>query len=350
MHAYRIFTRRSFTPRGSVIDLERAARPVRVPGGASAAVGAGQLRDAASTAPSPSTGVSGASAPLRTGWSSGSCGNWPTSCWSGPEPSGGELRRGAHRHRGAGDAGVGVGDAAGRRRSPSCRRAPTSTRRSRLFTDTGWPPIVSRHRRRPGAGPCFADAGARIVTPATAQSPATGCRRPRAISDLRRVLCEGGPSLFGQLTADDAVDEVCLTTAPRARRRNRRSRRHRAGGPDHRDDSRAHPHRHRRHRPHPDGCGRPGRRRNLAGWSPCADRLLLAWFSWCAARAEPDRPTGRTWRSNARAAAANPPRPRPRTADAPRPVCRPKTDLAWRDCTQSIARRPGRWGRGARRV
>jgi 5-amino-6-(5-phosphoribosylamino)uracil reductase len=28
------------------------------------------------------------------------------------------------------------------------------------------------------------------------------------------VLCEGGPSLFGELVAADAVDELCLTVAP----------------------------------------------------------------------------------------------------------------------------------------
>ena len=31
---------------------------------------------------------------------------------------------------------------------------------------------------------------------------------------LARVLCEGGPRLFGALTAADLVDEVCLTVAP----------------------------------------------------------------------------------------------------------------------------------------
>lgn len=37
-----------------------------------------------------------------------------------------------------------------------------------------------------------------------------------ALSDrgLRRVLCEGGPSLHGDLVALDLVDEVCLTIAP----------------------------------------------------------------------------------------------------------------------------------------
>ncbi len=38
----------------------------------------------------------------------------------------------------------------------------------------------------------------------------------RALSarKLRRVLCEGGPSLFGQLIEDNAVDELCITTSP----------------------------------------------------------------------------------------------------------------------------------------
>ena len=31
---------------------------------------------------------------------------------------------------------------------------------------------------------------------------------------LHRVLCEGGPGLFGALIAADAVDELCLTVAP----------------------------------------------------------------------------------------------------------------------------------------
>ena len=31
---------------------------------------------------------------------------------------------------------------------------------------------------------------------------------------LRQLLCEGGPVLFGTLTAADLVDEVCLTVAP----------------------------------------------------------------------------------------------------------------------------------------
>jgi riboflavin biosynthesis pyrimidine reductase len=42
---------------------------------------------------------------------------------------------------------------------------------------------------------------------------------PGALEQLRargltRILCEGGPSLFGSLLAVDAVDELCLTVAP----------------------------------------------------------------------------------------------------------------------------------------
>ncbi|NUS95112.1 MAG: pyrimidine reductase family protein [Nocardia sp.] len=35
-----------------------------------------------------------------------------------------------------------------------------------------------------------------------------------AARGLRRVLCEGGPQLFGSLAAEGAIDELCLTTAP----------------------------------------------------------------------------------------------------------------------------------------
>jgi len=35
-----------------------------------------------------------------------------------------------------------------------------------------------------------------------------------ASRNLCRILCEGGPTLFGQLFAAGAVDEVCLTLSP----------------------------------------------------------------------------------------------------------------------------------------
>jgi riboflavin biosynthesis pyrimidine reductase len=35
-----------------------------------------------------------------------------------------------------------------------------------------------------------------------------------ACRGLHRVHCEGGPALFGELVAADAIDELCLTVAP----------------------------------------------------------------------------------------------------------------------------------------
>jgi riboflavin biosynthesis pyrimidine reductase len=84
---------------------------------------------------------------------------------------------------------------------------------ARLFTDTAVPPIVltldsapADRRRR------LADAGADVaeldrLTP----DALLGALAERG---LHRVLCEGGPSLFGQLLAADAVDELCLTLSP----------------------------------------------------------------------------------------------------------------------------------------
>jgi riboflavin biosynthesis pyrimidine reductase len=84
---------------------------------------------------------------------------------------------------------------------------------AKLFTDTVVPPLVltldtaPAERRR-----ALAAAGAEVVP------------LPRLTPDvllaelgrrgLNRVLCEGGPSLLGDLQAADAVDELCLTVSP----------------------------------------------------------------------------------------------------------------------------------------
>jgi riboflavin biosynthesis pyrimidine reductase len=84
---------------------------------------------------------------------------------------------------------------------------------ARLFTDTRVPPLVltleSAPRERRDR---LAAAGGEVVA------------LPRLTPDvvlaelgrrgLHRVLCEGGPALFGDLQAADAVDELCLTLAP----------------------------------------------------------------------------------------------------------------------------------------
>jgi riboflavin-specific deaminase-like protein len=60
----------------------------------------------------------------------------------------------------------------------------------------------------------LADAGADVVV---AGEDAVDPHRMLAALDergLRRVACEGGPTLFGTLIAADLVDELCLTMAP----------------------------------------------------------------------------------------------------------------------------------------
>ncbi|MFC4602785.1 pyrimidine reductase family protein [Rhodococcus kronopolitis] len=87
--------------------------------------------------------------------------------------------------------------------------------RSRLLTDTAVAPLILTCGAAPtenrdalaGAGARVLELGDRAVSTAAILDALDGL-------GLRRVLCEGGPTLFGQLLADDAVDELCLTTSP----------------------------------------------------------------------------------------------------------------------------------------
>jgi riboflavin biosynthesis pyrimidine reductase len=84
---------------------------------------------------------------------------------------------------------------------------------SRLFSDTRVPPIVltltsaPRNRRER-----LAAAGGDVV--ALERLTPDLVLAELARRGLHRVLCEGGPTLFGDLVAADAVDELCLTVAP----------------------------------------------------------------------------------------------------------------------------------------
>lgn len=84
---------------------------------------------------------------------------------------------------------------------------------SRLFTDTAVAPIVltldsapTRRRER------LAAAGADVAVLASL-TPADVLAE-LARRGLQRVLCEGGPTVLGDLVAADAVDELCLTVSP----------------------------------------------------------------------------------------------------------------------------------------
>jgi riboflavin biosynthesis pyrimidine reductase len=84
---------------------------------------------------------------------------------------------------------------------------------SPLFTDTRVPPIVltgsaaSQERRN-----ALTAAGADVVVLDPLSPEALLGELGRR--GLHRVLCEGGPRLFGDLVAAALVDELCLTVAP----------------------------------------------------------------------------------------------------------------------------------------
>ncbi|WP_219415425.1 pyrimidine reductase family protein [Pseudonocardia nigra] len=84
---------------------------------------------------------------------------------------------------------------------------------SRLFTDTAVPPIVltldsapAQRRER------IAEAGGEVVVLERLTPDLVLGELARR--GLHRVLCEGGPTLLGELVAADAVDELCLTVTP----------------------------------------------------------------------------------------------------------------------------------------
>lgn len=89
---------------------------------------------------------------------------------------------------------------------------------SRLFTDTAVAPLVLVAADAPDrARKDLAAAGAEVVDVSADDPAATD---PDAIvaalahRGLGRVLCEGGPALFGALLAAGRVDELCLSLAP----------------------------------------------------------------------------------------------------------------------------------------
>ena len=84
---------------------------------------------------------------------------------------------------------------------------------SRLFTDTRVPPIVlTLASAPPERRERLAAAGGDVV--ALDRLTPDLVLAELARRGLHHVLCEGGPRLFGELVAADAVDELCLTIAP----------------------------------------------------------------------------------------------------------------------------------------
>ncbi|OCB17564.1 hypothetical protein A5674_11560 [Mycobacterium malmoense] len=85
---------------------------------------------------------------------------------------------------------------------------------SRLLTETGRPPIVvtcagaAAARDEPGDRRQVLVAGEDSVD----VSRAVALLRARG---MHRILCEGGPTVLDELVEADAVDEICVTLAPK---------------------------------------------------------------------------------------------------------------------------------------
>lgn len=83
-----------------------------------------------------------------------------------------------------------------------------------LFTDTSVPPLILTTAAAPDANRRrLAAAGAEVVALPGERLSADTVLGELGGRGLHRVLCEGGPHLFGDLLAADAVDELCLTVS-----------------------------------------------------------------------------------------------------------------------------------------
>ncbi|CRK55905.1 5-amino-6-(5-phosphoribosylamino)uracil reductase homolog [Alloactinosynnema sp. L-07] len=86
---------------------------------------------------------------------------------------------------------------------------------SPLLTDTLVPPIVVTTESAPTTRrAALVDAGADVVVAGDDRVDLAAALAALSDRGLRRVSCEGGPTLFGDLIAADLVDQLCLTVAP----------------------------------------------------------------------------------------------------------------------------------------
>lgn len=95
--------------------------------------------------------------------------------------------------------------------SGSCSIGPDSP----LLTDTVAPPVVvTTGRSDPAARDELRAAGADVVLAGDDELDVRAALAGLDRLGLRRIDCEGGPSLFASLVAADAVDQLCLTVSP----------------------------------------------------------------------------------------------------------------------------------------
>jgi riboflavin biosynthesis pyrimidine reductase len=84
-----------------------------------------------------------------------------------------------------------------------------------LLTDTQVPPIVIAPRSAPQERlDRLAYAGADLLLAGERTVDLLAALDELSKRGLRRINCEGGPHLFGELIAENLVDQLCLTVAP----------------------------------------------------------------------------------------------------------------------------------------
>jgi riboflavin biosynthesis pyrimidine reductase len=86
---------------------------------------------------------------------------------------------------------------------------------SPLLTDARVPPIIITVSSAPRARlDRLAEAGAELLIAGEQKVDLRLALNELARRGLPRIDCEGGPHLFGELVAEDLVDQLCLTVAP----------------------------------------------------------------------------------------------------------------------------------------
>lgn len=87
---------------------------------------------------------------------------------------------------------------------------------SRLLTNTLVPPIILTTTTAPAAAKeALAAGGAEVLELGSSQLSPTVILQTLSDLGLNQVVCEGGPTLTGQLAVDGLLDELCVTTVPR---------------------------------------------------------------------------------------------------------------------------------------
>jgi riboflavin biosynthesis pyrimidine reductase len=83
-----------------------------------------------------------------------------------------------------------------------------------LFTAATVRPVVITHRASPASARAALAEVAEVIVAGESAVDLPGALVALADRGLRRILCEGGPHLFGSLLAAGCVDELCLTLTP----------------------------------------------------------------------------------------------------------------------------------------